>query len=204
MSDYSIVPNAALTATADAIRTKSGSQATIEFDNNTGFKDAVDDIPSGSSKKYIIRDGAIQSGYTAQTVSPALITEESGGYVHLSVTGNEYCTAYFNGVDFSGYDFLIVEFYNVNNACGWSWSSVSNGVPAISVGNGNAVQNQNVSSGGYDYLFVSGNAEGNIPENYAIIRLESLTVGNVKMSVSAKASHPSAYLDIKNMYLMGE
>lgn len=47
MSNYSIVPNAALTATADAIRTKSGSQATIEFDNNTGFKDAVDAIPSG-------------------------------------------------------------------------------------------------------------------------------------------------------------
>lgn len=47
MSNYSIVPNAALTATADAIRTKSGSQATIEFDNNTGFKDAVNAIPSG-------------------------------------------------------------------------------------------------------------------------------------------------------------
>lgn len=49
MSDYSIVPNAALTATANAIRTKSGSQATIEFDHNTGFKDAVDAIPSGGS-----------------------------------------------------------------------------------------------------------------------------------------------------------
>ena len=46
MSDYSIVPNAALTATADAIRTKSGSQATIEFDHDTGFKDAVDAIPT--------------------------------------------------------------------------------------------------------------------------------------------------------------
>lgn len=47
MSDYSIVPNAALTATADAIRTKSGSQATIEFDHNTGFASAVNDIPTG-------------------------------------------------------------------------------------------------------------------------------------------------------------
>ena len=44
MSNYSIVPNAALTATADAIRTKSGSQATIEFDHDTGFADAVDAI----------------------------------------------------------------------------------------------------------------------------------------------------------------
>ena len=49
MSNYSIVPNAALTATADAIRTKSGSQTMIEFDHNTGFKDAVDAISSGWS-----------------------------------------------------------------------------------------------------------------------------------------------------------
>ena len=49
MSNYSIVPNAALTATANAIRTKSGSQASISFDHNTGFKDAVDAIPSGGS-----------------------------------------------------------------------------------------------------------------------------------------------------------
>ena len=52
MSNYSIVPNAALTATADAIRTKSGSQATIEFDHNTGFKDAVDAIPSGGGGEW--------------------------------------------------------------------------------------------------------------------------------------------------------
>lgn len=48
MSNYSIVPDAALTATADAIRTKSGSQSPIEFDHNTGFKSAVDAIPSAS------------------------------------------------------------------------------------------------------------------------------------------------------------
>ena len=44
MSDYSIFPNAALTATADAIRTKLGSQTSIAFDYNTGFADAVDAI----------------------------------------------------------------------------------------------------------------------------------------------------------------
>ena len=54
MSDYSIVPNAALTATADAIRTKSGSQATIEFDHDTGFADAVDAIPTGAEALMII------------------------------------------------------------------------------------------------------------------------------------------------------
>ena len=69
MSDYSIVPNAALTATADAIRTKSGSQATIEFDHNTGFKDAVDAIPTGGGESednviFIDYDGTVVESYT--------------------------------------------------------------------------------------------------------------------------------------------
>ena len=58
MSNYSIVPNAALTATADAIRTKSGAQSTIEFDHNTGFKDAVDAIPSGGDSGGWLRPSA--------------------------------------------------------------------------------------------------------------------------------------------------
>lgn len=75
MSNYSIVPNAALTATADAIRTKSGSQATIEFDHNTGFADAVNAIPSGSGDEYdaplknvvfIDYDGTILHNLTTQ------------------------------------------------------------------------------------------------------------------------------------------
>lgn len=65
MSGYSIVPNAALTATADAIRTKSGSQDTIEFDHNTGFKDAVDAIPSGGTD------------YMAQNIQGTLTSYES-------------------------------------------------------------------------------------------------------------------------------
>lgn len=192
-----------LTSVANAIRTKGGTSASLAFP--AGFVSAIGNIPTGGgvSKKYIIKDGVIQSGYTAQTVSPAMITEESGGYVHLSVTGNEWCTGFFNGVDFTDYAFLIVEFYSVSDVCGWSWNSFNAHVPAISVGNGNAAQNEKRSSGGFDALYVSG-TEGDIKENYAIIRIESLTVGNVKMSVSAKSGHPSAYLDIKNLYLVGE
>ena len=72
MSNYSIVPNAALTATANAIRTKSGSQATIEFDHNTGFKDAVDAIPTGGETEppmldvdFIDYDGTLLYSYSA-------------------------------------------------------------------------------------------------------------------------------------------
>lgn len=39
--------DAALTATADAIRTKGGTSAQIAFDAATGFKNAVDALPSG-------------------------------------------------------------------------------------------------------------------------------------------------------------
>lgn len=53
MSDYSIVSNTALAATASAIYTKSGSQAMIEFDHNTGFADAIEDIPTGSDDEGI-------------------------------------------------------------------------------------------------------------------------------------------------------
>ena len=78
MSDYSIVPNAALTATADAIRTKSGSQATIEFDHNTGFKDAVDAIPSGGGGPDLSNDtvtaATLLVGETAHDSSGTAIT----------------------------------------------------------------------------------------------------------------------------------
>lgn len=74
MSDYSIVPNAALTATANAIRTKSGSQATIEFDHNTGFADAVDAIPTGSG-------GLSVATFTATaTATDATISFTAGDY----------------------------------------------------------------------------------------------------------------------------
>lgn len=79
MSDYSIVPNAALTATADAIRTKSGSQATIEFDHNTGFKDAVDAIPSGGGGPDLSNDTV-----TAETLLVGETAHDSSG---TAITG---------------------------------------------------------------------------------------------------------------------
>lgn len=46
MSDYVVVPSSALSATADAIKEKLGTQEDIEFTTN-GFKDAVDEIEVG-------------------------------------------------------------------------------------------------------------------------------------------------------------
>ena len=50
--DFYIVPTAALDATADAIREKTGSQASIEFTQD-GFADAIEDIESGYSFEQI-------------------------------------------------------------------------------------------------------------------------------------------------------
>lgn len=77
MSNYSIVPNAALTATADAIREKLGTQETIAFDKNTGFKSAVEEISGGGGDSredltvpkdvdFIDFDGRLLYSYTAQ------------------------------------------------------------------------------------------------------------------------------------------
>ena len=77
MSNYSIVPDAALTATANAIRTKSGSQSPIEFDHNTGFKSAVDAIPSGGGPDLssdTVTAGTLLEGVTAHDASGDAIT----------------------------------------------------------------------------------------------------------------------------------
>lgn len=77
MSNYSIVPDAALTATANAIRTKSGSQSSIEFDHNTGFADAVDAIPSGGGPDLssdTVTAGTLLEGETAHNASGEAIT----------------------------------------------------------------------------------------------------------------------------------
>lgn len=50
-NEFYIVPEAALDATADAIRAKTGSQASIEFTQD-GFADAIDDIPSESTDPF--------------------------------------------------------------------------------------------------------------------------------------------------------
>lgn len=86
MSGYSIVPNAALTAMADAIRTKSGSQATIAFDKNTGFADAIAAIPTGGGI------GTIETG--SFTVASNISISVAGTSVTVGFSGHPdfiYC-----------------------------------------------------------------------------------------------------------------
>ena len=111
MSDYSIVPNAALTATADAIRTKSGSQATIEFDHNTGFKDAVDAIPGGggthsaSGSITVVSDISITAEDPQSVNFPGLQLPFQPDYLCVWYDLDEYKTA---GSNAPNYNFILV------------------------------------------------------------------------------------------------
>lgn len=67
-NEFYIVPEAALDATADAIRAKTGSQASIEFTQD-GFADAIDDIPSGVSYENALLDGSLSGTYENITVT---------------------------------------------------------------------------------------------------------------------------------------
>lgn len=53
MAEYYIAPKSSFDATADAIREKTGSQATIEWTED-GFADAVAAIPSGGSSNWTL------------------------------------------------------------------------------------------------------------------------------------------------------
>lgn len=61
MAEYYIAPKSSFDATADAIREKTGSQATIEWTED-GFADAIEDIPSGYTLEQFGEGGASISG----------------------------------------------------------------------------------------------------------------------------------------------
>ena len=73
MAEYYIAPKTSFDATADAIREKTGSQATIEWTQD-GFADAIDAIPSGDTSieppekavNFIDYDGTRLYSYSAE------------------------------------------------------------------------------------------------------------------------------------------
>ena len=72
MAEYYIAPKSSFDATADAIREKTGSQATIEWTQD-GFADAIAEIPSASIEEppekavnFIDYDGTRLYSYSAE------------------------------------------------------------------------------------------------------------------------------------------
>lgn len=82
--DYRVTDEA-LTQSADSIRSKSGSSASIPWDNLTGFKAAIDTIPTGGGSTLITKTIAANGTYDAQD-------DDADGYssVMVSVAGLKY------------------------------------------------------------------------------------------------------------------
>ena len=209
MSDYSIVPNAALTATADAIRTKSGSQATIEFDHNTGFKDAVDAIPSGGgsgTKTYIVKDGKIQQGWSFTGLSPTVVSEETADgldYVSGITPGNQYGAFITNTFNASLYDYLVAELVEIDNRYGYSWYGPNNAGMSIETG---SETNKNITVNSGKTMFVA--STGVFPRSSYYVGVPVLADTNdyIKIAITGIGNSTNQYgrINIKNLYLVKE
>lgn len=83
--------NAALTASADAIREKTGDTAQINFDmeNETGFESAIEEIKSGGSAIVNLKNNSI----TLRTLDIVVdsVTINGNGYILNDQWGRELC-----------------------------------------------------------------------------------------------------------------
>ena len=84
-TNYFIVPNTSLTATATAIREKLGTQSTIEFDNNTGFASSIQAIPTGTSVSEVTIP---TNGAVTQAIDAGTIYHFTGALTGLTITLN--------------------------------------------------------------------------------------------------------------------
>lgn len=93
--NYSVKSDA-LTQSADSIRSKSGSSASIPWDNLTGFKDAIDAIPTGGGSTLITKTITVNGTYDAQD-------DDADGYSEVTVTvpapSVPFVTGTFTGTD---------------------------------------------------------------------------------------------------------
>lgn len=82
MAEY-YTTDAELTATADAIRAKSGDSSSIEWESGTGFADAIAAIPSGGGggSVYVV-------GSTIQNMTITPVRATSGTTITVKYTGS--------------------------------------------------------------------------------------------------------------------
>ena len=82
MSDYK-AKDAAFTSTANSIRSKTGSSSLIQWDENTGFKTAIDSIVVGAGSAISIVDTADSHGGTIRTITGVSLAGDTVTAAHL-------------------------------------------------------------------------------------------------------------------------
>ncbi|MBO7211309.1 MAG: leucine-rich repeat domain-containing protein [Methanobrevibacter sp.] len=89
-----LVTNAELTATADAIRVKTGSSSPIEWKSNSGFADSVDSIPTsrieadyGKPVKFFDYDGFLVYSYTPEELAALTAMPDNPSHEGLTAQG---------------------------------------------------------------------------------------------------------------------
>lgn len=82
MSDYK-AKDAAFTSTANSIRSKTGSSSLIQWDENTGFKTAIDSIVVGAGSAISIVDTADSHGGTVRTITGVSLAGDTVTAAHL-------------------------------------------------------------------------------------------------------------------------
>lgn len=82
MSDYK-AKDAAFISTANSIRSKTGSSSLIQWDENTGFKTAIDSIAVGAGSAISIVDTADSHGGTVRTITGVSLAGDTVTAAHL-------------------------------------------------------------------------------------------------------------------------
>ena len=193
-----------LTSVANAIRAKSGGSGQLAFPS--GFVSEIGNIPSGggTSRRYIIKDGKIQSGFSFVTdTSNMAVTEETGteDYVQIYLNANAYGAVHIGSVDFTDYNCVVLVLRYVSSKYGSSYCTSSNisACPAFSIGSGSAPSGTNA-NGRRVYLAAT---KGNIT-NSAVFALrcdDYSSGGNIKFGLGGYGGHEYGDLFIKDLYL---
>ena len=75
----------ALTATANAIRAKGGTSASIAWDETNGFKSAIEDLPTGGGSAVVVTEEPDTNGGTKKIITAVELTGDTVTAEHLEV-----------------------------------------------------------------------------------------------------------------------
>lgn len=174
---------------------------TVTGTSDTNLSDAVQTLANGyggggGTKTYIIKDGAIQSGYSFSVFNCTI--EQRDGYLYVNGTSNnQYQAIYTPTIDVpSGAYYVVMELVEVNGYYGWTWTDSGASYALLTVGsysqNANALTNRTKLETRTGYIR---------SQKLACGFCQAQTQCSVKMTPVGDAGH-KGYLNIKDLYFV--